>query len=59
MLHSDLIPEHECPGELMNVSDSQYPTELWCTVCGTDIGFEPDSDWITFVTPGMKSELPV
>jgi hypothetical protein len=29
MPHSDIVPEHECNGELIEVSDTKYVTKTW------------------------------
>ena len=59
MLHSDIIPDHECSGQLIDVSESRYVTKSWCSKCGTEFSYEPDSIWVTIVYPGMKSEIPI
>ena len=54
MLHSDIVPEHLCNGELIEVDQSSTRIRrVWCSSCRTEFTFEPDSDWVTFVTPGM------
>ena len=58
MLHSDIVPEHECNGELIDVSESKYVTKTWCLSCGTEFTYLPYSNWVTIVTQGMKSEIP-
>jgi hypothetical protein len=58
MLHSEIVPEHSCHGELVELN--QAPTYLHlarCSSCGTEFTFEPDSDWVTIVLPGMKRKL--
>ena len=58
MLHSDIVPEHDCNGELIEVNQSSRRTRcLWCSSCGTEFTFEPGSDWVTFVTPGMRGVM--
>jgi hypothetical protein len=31
MMHGDVVPEHECSGELIDVSESKYVTKAWCS----------------------------
>jgi hypothetical protein len=58
MLHSDIVPEHDCNGELIEVDQSSTRIHcVWCSSCGTEFTFEPDSDWVTFVTPGMRGVI--
>ena len=55
--HSDIVPEHSCHGELIELNDdSAYLHHVWCCSCGTEFTFEPDSDWVTLVLPGMRTE---
>jgi hypothetical protein len=55
MLHSDIIPEQECDGELLDVGQSKYLTKKWRSSCGAEFSYEPDSTWVTIILPGMKS----
>jgi len=55
MLHSDIVPEHACPGELIDVSQKPDLHQVWCASCGTEFTYAPDSDWVTIVFPGMQS----
>jgi hypothetical protein len=59
MLHSDIVPEHDCNGELIKVDQRSKRIRcfFWCSSCGTEFTFEPDSDWVTFVTPGMRDVI--
>ena len=57
MLHSDIVPEHDCDGELIDISESKYVTKTWCSKCGTEFSYEPDSTWVTIVLPGMRSVI--
>jgi hypothetical protein len=59
VLHNELITEYTCDGELARVEErcTRWLTVLQCRGCGTEITFEPDSDWVNVVTPGMKSDL--
>ena len=44
MLHSDIVPEHECDGEFMNVSESRFRHEdLVLQVQNRVLFYEPDS----------------
>ena len=43
MRHSDIVPEHECSGKLIDISDTKYVTKTWCSKCGTEISYLPDS----------------
>ena len=55
MLHNDIVPEHSCDGKLVPLEEA--PTCLHfvlCSSCGTEFAFEPDSDWVTVVLPGMQ-----
>jgi hypothetical protein len=55
MLHSEIIPEHNCGGELIELSEDE-PTYVHsqCARCGAEFTFVPDSDWVTVVYPGMR-----
>jgi hypothetical protein len=56
VLHSDIIPEHLCDGEL--IQRDQTPAHVhfaWCSPCGTKFTYEPDSNWVTVVLPGMRT----
>jgi predicted nucleic-acid-binding Zn-ribbon protein len=52
MLHRDIIPEQDCDGELIDVSDSKYLTTKWCSKCGTEFSYKPDSTWVTYCPAG-------
>jgi hypothetical protein len=56
MRHSDIAPEHECSGELIDVSDTKYATKTWCSKYGTEFSYEPDSTWVTIVLQGMRTD---
>ena len=58
MLNSDVVPEHECYGELIELPAT--PTNVhraWCASCGAEFSYLPDSDWVTIVLPGMRSVI--
>jgi hypothetical protein len=58
MRHSDIVPEHECDGELIELPPT--PTHIqraWCSVCGAEFSYQPDSDWVFIVLPGMRSVI--
>ena len=56
MLHSEILPEHTCDGELIPLMESStYLQVVLCSSCGTEFSFEPDSDWVTVVYPGMRN----
>jgi hypothetical protein len=60
MLHSDVVPEHDCNGELIEVDlafKSVFAPSSGVLPCGTEFTFEPDSDWVPFVTPGMRGVI--
>jgi hypothetical protein len=59
MLHSDIVPEHDCNGELIEVDQRSKRIRcfFWCSSCRTEFTFEPDSDWVTIVTPGMRGVI--
>lgn len=56
MLHSDIFPEHDCSGELIELPEDE-PTHVHFAQCrcGTEFTFAPDSDWVTVVYPGMRN----
>jgi len=55
MCHSDIIAEHNCSGELIELADSSRRVQhVMCSYCGTEFIFVPDSTWIMMVTPGMR-----
>jgi hypothetical protein len=48
MLHSDILPEHSCDGELIQWDRSHaYLKQARCSTCGTEFTYVPDSDWVT------------
>ena len=59
MLHSDLIPELECNGQLIQIDErsTRWVTVVRCSLCGTDFTYVPDSDWVTIVSPRMRNAL--
>lgn len=59
MLHSELISEYPCDGELVSVEELSTPVlrALWCAGCGTEITYMPDCEWVYIVSPGMRSQL--
>ena len=61
VLHSDLFPEFPCDSELVPVEalSTQRVSPFWCSGCGTEFTFTPDSTWVWVVYPGMKSDLKV
>jgi DNA-directed RNA polymerase subunit RPC12/RpoP len=60
MLHSDIIPEHGCNGELVPVpgETTEGHGVYCCARCGTEFSFdlEAGSTWVTCVLPGMRIE---
>jgi hypothetical protein len=60
VLHSEILPEHDCGGELIELPEDK-PTSVHfaqCARCGTEFTFVPDSDWVTVVYPGMPTAPP-
>jgi hypothetical protein len=58
--HSDIAPEHGCNGELSQQNEEPaYVYVAWCSGCGTEFRYEPDSDWVTVVLPGMRRSLKI
>jgi hypothetical protein len=59
LLHSQLIPEYPCDGELIPQPEQSTATLrlLKCASCRTEITYTPDSSWVHVVLPGMKSDL--
>jgi len=57
MLHSDVAPEHECSGELIEFTEIDHVKTAICLECGTEASYVPDSDWVKFVTPGMRTSV--
>jgi hypothetical protein len=55
MLHSDIIPEHLCDGELIQRDQTPaYVQFARCSSCGSEFTYQPDSDWVSIVLPGMR-----
>jgi len=56
MLHSELVSEYPCTGELIRLDEKSTPIlrVLRCVSCGTDFTYVPDSDWVTIVLPGAR-----
>jgi len=58
MLHSDIVPEHECKGEPIELPQTPpHVQRAWCSSCGTEFAYQPDSDWVTIVLLGMRSVI--
>ena len=56
MLHSDILPEHDCGGQLIELPEDELNVHFaQCARCGTEFTFVPDSDWVTVVYPGMRN----
>ena len=55
MLHSDILPEHNCGGALIELPRTRQRMFAQCARCGTEFTFLPDSDWVTVVYPGMRA----
>jgi hypothetical protein len=55
MLHGTIIPEHECDGELTELPTSTASVhKAWCSSCGAEFTYLPDSDWVSFALRGMQ-----
>jgi hypothetical protein len=61
VLHSDLISEYACEGELIPIEElsTERLRLLWCAGCGTEITYTHDCEWGWMVCPGMRSDLKV
>jgi len=60
MLHSEILPEHDCGGELIELprmSRRMFPSPS-VLVVGRNLPSVPDSDWVTVVYPGMLNLRP-
>jgi len=57
MLHSELITEYPCDGELVRVEERCTRGLELCRGCGTEFTYEPDSTWVFIVSPGMRSDV--
>jgi hypothetical protein len=57
MLHRDILPEHSCDGELIELheDDPTYVHFAQCASCGIEFTCTPDCDWVTVVLPGMRT----
>jgi hypothetical protein len=55
MLHSDIIPEHCCDGEL--IQPLAYVHIAWCSAFGTKFTYGLDSDWVTDVLAGNANVI--
>jgi hypothetical protein len=56
MLHRDLLPEQSCDGELIPVEEDRPDLRaVHCSSCGTEFVFEPGSNWVRMVLPGMRN----
>ena len=58
MRHNELDREFPCDGALIATQQStETLTVMWCLVCSTEYRYEPDSDWVTVIYPGMRLSL--
>jgi hypothetical protein len=58
MLHSDIVPEHECDGELIELPPTTSPLQRSrCSWCGTEFEYQADCEWVRFVLPGMREMI--
>jgi hypothetical protein len=56
MLHSEILPEHECDGELIELPPCpNHIQTAWCSSCGAEFRYLPDSDSVFIVLWGMRS----
>ena len=57
MLHSEILPEQDCGGELIGLPEDEptYVHFAQCVRCGTEFTFVPDSDWVTVVYPARRT----
>jgi hypothetical protein len=51
MMHSDIVPEHCCDGEIQMEASTQFVRVVRCSACGTEFTYVPDSNWVT----GMRN----
>jgi len=56
VLHSEILPEQDCGGELIELPEDEptYVHFAQCARCGTEFTLVPDSDW-AIVYPGMRT----
>jgi hypothetical protein len=58
MLHSKIIPEHGCDGELVELEDRKQTLQYFvCSSCAAEFTFEPDFNWVSIVYCGVKTPL--
>ena len=60
MLHSDLIPEFGCDGELIDLPEqsTKILTVKRCEKCWTELSWIADDErWVKVVYPGMKKSV--
>jgi predicted RNA-binding Zn-ribbon protein involved in translation (DUF1610 family) len=58
MLHSDIVPEHLCDGELIERDQApSYVHFALCSSCGAEFSYASDSEWVSIVLPGMRRKL--
>ncbi len=57
MLHSDIVPEYSCCGQLVDLSETECVRAVRCSSGGNEFTYTQDCDWVTVVLPGMKSDL--
>jgi hypothetical protein len=57
VLHSEILPEQDCDGELIELPEDgpTYVHFAQCVRCGTEFTYVPDCDWVTVVYPGMRT----
>ena len=57
MRHSEILPEQNCDGELIELPEDQptYTYVAQCARCGTEFTYMPDCAWVTVVYPGMRT----
>jgi hypothetical protein len=57
MLNSDIVPEHECDSELIELPTTpKHVRRAGCSL-GGGVSYLPDSDWVTIVPPGMRGVI--
>ncbi len=57
--HSNIVPDYPCSGKVIQLDklSTEYAQVALCSSCGTEFLYEPDSDWVTVISLGMRDPV--
>jgi len=57
--HKMIVPEYPCSGEVIEHEEFSMGRirVAFCSGCGTEFQYVPESRWITVISPGMRNPI--